>query len=121
MYIRMMTKVEMGIYALHSSMSYREDIRNLNTRFTARAQEIYNTTTNFLLSKGVLARPPYVSMPKDVEFVHDKSYMKGFNLFSETRALNAIEIGYLYQNIEANVTGMQMMTGFAQAANNTEV
>lgn len=121
MYIRMMTKVEIGLYALHSSMSYREDIRNLNNRFNVEALETYNKTTHILLEKGVLARPPYVSMPKQVDFIRDKNYMSGFNLFSETRALNTIEIGQLYQTIETNITGMQMMTGFAQAANDGQV
>lgn len=60
-------------------MSYQAVIRDLSTRFTARSQEIYNKTTNFLLEKGVLARAPYVTMPKEVKFVHGKSYMKGFN------------------------------------------
>ncbi|MCC2686070.1 MAG: hypothetical protein K0R75_2969, partial [Paenibacillaceae bacterium] len=32
MYIRMMAKVEIGLYALYSSMSYRKDIRSLNNR-----------------------------------------------------------------------------------------
>jgi len=121
MYIRMMAKVEMGLYTLHSSMSYREDIINLNNRFTVEATETYNKMTYHLLQKGVLARPPYVSMPKEVDFVRDKNYMSGFNLFSETRALNTIEIGHLYQTIETNITGMQMMTGFAQAANDGQV
>lgn len=121
MYIRMMSKVEIGLFALHSSMSYREDIRNLNNLFTAEAQETYNQTTHYLLEKGVLARPPFVSMPKEVEFVRDKNYMSGFNVFSELRALNTIEIAHLYQGIETNIIGMQMMTGFAQAANDAQV
>jgi hypothetical protein len=121
MFIRMMSKIEIGLYALHSSMSYREDIRNLNNRFTNQVMETYNKATHFLLEKGVLARPPYVSMPKQVQFVHDKNYMSGFNLFSETRSLNTIEIAHLYHTIETNITGMQMMTGFAQAANDGQV
>jgi hypothetical protein len=121
MYIRMMAKVEMGLYTLHSSMSYRTDIIDLNNCFAIEATEAYNKTTLLLLQKGVLARPPYVSMPKKVDFVHDKNYMSGFNLFSETRSLNTIEIGHLYQAIETNITGMQMMTGFAQAANDGKV
>jgi len=121
MYVRMMAKVEIGLFALHSSMSYRADIMSLNNQFTVEATETYNHITLLLLQKGVLARPPHVSMPKEVDFVRDKNYMSGFNLFTETRALNTIEIGHLYQTIETNITGMQMMTGFAQSANDGQI
>ncbi|HEU5139109.1 MAG TPA: DUF3231 family protein [Bacillales bacterium] len=121
MYTRVMAKVGIGIYALNSSMSYRQDIRNLNKRFTADEQETYDQTTAFLLEKGVLARPPYVSMPKEVEFVDGKSYMSGFNLLSEKRALNTVEIANIYQAMESNILGVQMMSGFAQAAQEKEV
>jgi hypothetical protein len=121
MYIRMMAKVEIGLYALYSSMSYRKDIRSLNNRFNVEALETYNQSTQLLLDKGVLACPPYVSMPKEVEFVHDKNYMSGFNLFSETRALNTVEIANIYQAIETNITGKQMLIGFAQAASHEQV
>ncbi|HEX6923029.1 MAG TPA: DUF3231 family protein [Bacillales bacterium] len=121
MYTRVMAKIGIGLYALHSSMSYREDIRSLNRRFTADAQETYDQTTAFLLDKGVLARPPYVSMPKEVEFVDGKGYMSGFNLLSEKRALNTVEIANIYQSMESNILGIQMMSGFAQAAHEKEV
>jgi len=84
-------------------------------------EENFENSSQFLLDKGILARPPYVSMPTKVEFVMDKSYMSGFNLFSDKRVLNTIEVGHLYQSIESNIFGMEMMTGFAQAAQDSEV
>src|SRR5699024_7819176 len=51
----------------------------------------------------------------------DKKYMKGTNLLGHKRALNTVEFGYLYQAIEVNITGMQLMAGFAQCAQNEEV
>lgn len=120
MYTRVMAKVHIGFYALHSSMSYREDIRRLHKRFTTDAQEMYDETTAFLLEKGVLARPPYVSMPKEVEFVDGKSYMSGINLLSDKRALNTVEIANIYQALESNILGTQLMAGFAQSAEEKE-
>lgn len=73
------------------------------------------------MEKGILARPPYVSMSKEVEVVMDKSYMSGFNLFSDQRVLNTIEVGHFYQTIESNILGMEMMTGFAQDVKDPEV
>jgi hypothetical protein len=78
-------------------------------------------TTNYLLGKGVLARPPYVTMPKQVEFIEDKNYMSGFNVFSEKRSLNTIEVGYINEAIEYNIFGMELLTGFAQVAKEKEV
>jgi hypothetical protein len=78
-------------------------------------------TTNYLMEKGVLAKPPSVTMPKRVEFIEDKNYMSGFNIFSAKRALNTIEVGYINQALEANIFGTQLFTGFAQVASDEEV
>ncbi|MCJ7691607.1 MAG: DUF3231 family protein, partial [Clostridiaceae bacterium] len=78
-------------------------------------------TTNYLLGKGVLARPPYVTMPKQVEFIEEKNYMSGFNAFSEKRSLNTIEVGFINEAIECNIFNMQLLTGFAQVAKEKEV
>lgn len=120
MYVRMMCKVLTGLYSLHLGMSYRKDIRDLYMVLTADIQNIYSQTTQYLLDKGILARPPIIPMPKEVEFVEDTSYMSGFNLLEKRRALNTVEIGLVYQALETNITGMQMMNGFSQVAKNSE-
>ncbi|MDR0140196.1 DUF3231 family protein [Metabacillus idriensis] len=121
MYLHMMAKLETNLYALYSTMSYRQDIRQFFRRLTSEAQEAYDQTTNILLETGVLSRPPYVSMPKEVKFVQDKSYMTHLNWFSNKRSLNTIEISLIHHSIETNLTGMQLMIGFAQVAHNQEV
>ena len=57
-------------------------------------------------------------MPKTTEFIKTKKYMSGFNPFNDKRVLNDIELGFLHHGIEANNVGMQLMTGFAQCAEN---
>ncbi|WP_426447993.1 DUF3231 family protein [Paenibacillus sp. S-38] len=121
MYLRMMSKVLTGLYALYNSMSYRSDIRQLYRRLTMESQETYDRTTELLLEQGTLIHPPDVTMPHEVEFVRDKSYMRGLNPFRNNRSLNTVEVGHLYQAIETNLTGMQLMTGFAQGAAEPEV
>jgi hypothetical protein len=121
MYVRMMSKVLTGLYSLHSGMSYRPDIRDLYMDFTADTQRVYSVTTQHLLDKGVLTRPPIVSMPKEVEFVEDTNYTKGLNPFRKKRALNMVEIGLVYQSLETNITGMQLMKGFEQVAKEPDV
>jgi len=121
MYVRMMSKVLTGLYSLHSGMSYRPDIRELYTEFTRDTQRIYSVTTEHLLNKGVLTRPPIVSMPKEVDFIDDTSYTNGLNPFKKKRALNTVEIGLIYQSLESNISGMQLMIGFEQAAKEPDV
>jgi len=121
MLLRLLEEISMGLHALHMSMAYRKDIVLLYKELTAFAQSVYNECVDYLQAKDVLPRPPAVSMPKTVEFVSGTNYMSGFNLFSEKRALNTIEVAHLYHAIESNIFGMQLITGFAQVANEPEV
>jgi hypothetical protein len=116
MYIRMMSKVLTGLYSLHSGMSYRPDICDLYMDFTTDTQRCYTHTSQYLLEQGVLTRPPIVPMPQEVEFVDDTHYTDGFKLFHDKRVLNTVEIGLVYQSLETNITGMQLMAGFEQVA-----
>jgi hypothetical protein len=121
MFLHMMSKIEASLFALYSTMSYRKDIRQLFKQLTVNAQEMFDQCTQFLLDKGVLVRPPFMSMPKEVTFIKDNNYLSGFNLLRETRSLNAIEISLIHHGIETNLTGMQLMIGFAQVANDKQV
>ena len=121
MYLHMMTKVEMSLYSLFCGMSYRKDINDFFINLTAESQAMNNQSTQFLLEKGVLVRPPFVSMPKEVHFVQDTHYRSGFNLLGELRSLNTIEVSLIHHAIETNLVGMQLMIGFAQVASNKDV
>jgi hypothetical protein len=121
MYLHMMTKVEMSLYALFTGMSYRKDIEDFFIGLTAESQEMNSQSTQLLLEKGVLVRPALVTMPKEVHFVNDKNYMDGFTWFSEKRSLNTVEVSLIHHAIETNLIGMQLMIGFAQVATNPEV
>ncbi|WP_257346821.1 DUF3231 family protein [Pseudalkalibacillus decolorationis] len=120
MYIRNLSKILIGLYALHSGMSYREDICELYKDFTSDSQMIYTQTTQYLLNKGVLPRPPIVPMPNKVEFVEDTSYTNGSKFLGSKRVLNTVEIGLVYQSLETNILGVKLMTGFAQVAKNSD-
>ena len=121
MFFRLVSSISMGLHTLHMSMAYRKDIVLLYKELTAFTQSVYDECVDYLQKKDVLPRPPAVSMPKSVEFADGTNYMSGFNLFSEKRALNTVEIAHLYNAIESNIIGMQMITGFAQVANEPEV
>lgn len=121
MLIRLLKEISMGLHSLNITMTYREDIVMLFKELTAITQNYYNLCTQYLLEKGILVRPPYVTMPNSVEFVKDTSYLGGINPFGEKRALNTVEVAHLHHAIESNFTGLQLIIGFAQCANKSEV
>ena len=120
-FLRQMVKISFATSAVYSAMSYKKEVHDVLKLNYDVADNYYVMSTNYLLGKGVLARPPYVTMPKQVEFIEDKNYMSGFNIFSEKRSLNTIEVGFINQAIEDNIFGMQLVTGFAQVATESEV
>ena len=121
MLLREMMKLKYGHCAIFSAMSFMKEVQDILKLNHDIANKYYIMTTNYLLGKGVLAKPPYVSMPKQVEIIDDKNYMSGINLFSERRALNTIEVGFISEAIENNIFGMNLMMGFAQVATDSEV
>lgn len=121
MFSRVLKEISTGLYALHLTISYREDIINFYNQVTVITETYYNLFTQYLLKKSILPRPNYVAMPKSVDFITDKQYMKGTNILGYKRPLNTVEFGVLYRSIESNITGMQLLQGFAQCANDKEV
>ncbi len=121
MWLRIMAKIMMGFSALHLSMSFRKDVRDYFVESVDFTKDLYNETTEYLTQQGVLARPPYVTMPKQIEYIEEKKYMSGFQTLRNKRALNTIEISYLFTINETNVFGIQLTTGFAQVAKEKEV
>lgn len=121
MFCRVLKEISMGMYVLHMTTAYREDIIKYYKQLTDITQTYYYHFTQYLLEEGFLPRPTYVNMPKSVSYLTDNSYLKGTNLFGHKRGLNTVEFGLLYHAFETNITGIQLMTGFAQCAKNEEV
>ncbi|MEO2074104.1 MAG: DUF3231 family protein [Bacillus sp. (in: firmicutes)] len=121
MFLRVLKELSMGMYTINMNMAYRRDIMKIFSGLTRITQRNYELTTLYLLEKGILSLPPKVTMPKTIDFVENKSYLSGLSFFSEKRVLNTIELGILHHGIEANNVGMQLITGFAQCAQNKEV
>lgn len=121
MFLRVLKEISMGLYTINMNMAYRVDIMTIYEGLTTITHKCYKLATLYLLKKGILTLPPKVTNPKTTEFIKSKKYMSGFNPFSEKRALNDIELGFLHHGIETNNVGMQLMIGFAQCAENKEV
>ncbi|MEH6946687.1 DUF3231 family protein [Bacillus sp. JJ634] len=121
MFLRILKEVSMAMYTMNMNMAYNNQVMAIYEGLTVVTQKIYKLATLYLLQKGILSLPPKVTMPKSVEFIKNKSYMSGFNPFGHKRPLNTLEIGILHQAIESNNIGMQLITGFAQCAENKDV
>ncbi|MDG5788972.1 DUF3231 family protein [Evansella sp. AB-P1] len=121
MFLHMISKIEVNLYALYSTMSYRQDIRSFFSQLTVSSQKMFDKCCQFLLEKGALVPPPFVSMPKEASFVRSTDYLSGFHIVKETRSLNTTELSLIHHAIETNLAGMQLMLGFAQASSNKEV
>ncbi|MEH7273247.1 DUF3231 family protein [Neobacillus vireti] len=121
MFLRILKEVSMGMYSINMNMAYRIDVMTIYEGLTTVTHKVFKLANVYLLKKGILTRPPIITPPKRTEFIEGKNYIKGFKLFNEKRALNAIELGFLHHGIESNNIGMQLITGFAQCAKNKEV
>jgi hypothetical protein len=121
MFLRILKEISMGMYTISMNMSYRDDIMVIYQGLNTVTLKVYKLCTLYLLENGILTRSPNVTMPKSTEFIKSKNYMSGLNPFSDKRALNDIEVGILHHGIETNNIGMQLITGFAQCAENKEV
>jgi hypothetical protein len=121
LFVRVLKEVSMGLYTLGMNMTYNRKVMAIYEGLTAVTQKIYKLSTSYLLENGVLSLPPKVSLPKKREFIKSKGYMEGFKLFGDKRPLNFLEVGIVHHNLEVNNIGIQLITGFAQCAQNKEV
>lgn len=121
MFLRKISQIELAFESAHLAMSYRKDVMNAFAYAHNFSLGVYKSCTEYLTQQGVLVRPPYVTMPKEVEFIEEKKYMSGLQLYGNKRALNTLEVSYIFQILEANVFGMQLTAGFAQVAKEKEV
>ncbi|MCA1054985.1 DUF3231 family protein [Rossellomorea aquimaris] len=115
-FVRILKEISMGMHTLNITMSYREDVIVLFQELTIITQRCYAKCTAYLLEKGLLSRAPFVPMPKTAEFIKSTSYLGGLTPISKTRHLNTVEISNLFHGIESNITGIIMVRGFAQVA-----
>jgi len=115
-FVRLFAKITSGLSALHLTMAYREDIRSMIQEISALSQRAYGDATGLLLAKGLISRPPIVTSPDEPDFVKDLEYMNGKSIWRKARPLNLVETAHLYQQMETNAFGFELMTGFAQTA-----
>ena len=76
MFLRQMMKLNLGHSAIYTTMSYMKEVQDIFKLNYYTADKFYVMSTSYLLGKGVLAKPPYVSMPKIAEVIEGKELAK---------------------------------------------
>ncbi|QBP41014.1 DUF3231 family protein [Paenisporosarcina antarctica] len=118
-YMAKLGAIGLNSYSVALPNSIRNDIRDFYTSCLHSSAELVNRSTNLMLKKGVMVRPPYIPYPNQVEFVQKQHFLAGW--IGEERQLTTIEITNLFFNLQRNVIGSSIVTGFSQVASSKNV
>jgi hypothetical protein len=113
-YLKYTGKAGLSLYAIAVPLMIRSDIRAFFTQCVDSTIKLMNQVNEVLITKGLIAKPPYIPYPSKVDFIKKQSYLNGF--FGDVRPLQALEITHLHENIENNATSKAVLIGFSQVA-----
>ncbi|WP_408009870.1 DUF3231 family protein [Pseudalkalibacillus sp. A8] len=114
-----MTIVQMSSQTLGIGLGSRSDVIGFHETLLYKNVRLQEKIKDVLLQKGLYIRPPYFSVPDQVEFVTDQSFLG--NLIGKQRPFTAVEISHLFLTTESNILGKETQLGFAQAAKSEKV
>jgi hypothetical protein len=118
-YLHTMSTHGLTGYALALQTSTRLDIRDYYVHCNIESMDIYNTTLNILLSKGLFQRPPYIPPADSAELVKHQNFLAGW--LGDVRPLNAIEISHISYNLNKSIMANCLLLGFNQTAKSKHV
>ena len=118
-YLGNMSRLGIAAHGLSLCSSAHADIRNFYKQNLAESVELNEKTVTTMLDKGIYIRPPSIPPSTSVHYAAKQGFLG--NLFKETRPLTAIEIMNLFINIQTNVIGKAIMTGFSQVASSPQI
>lgn len=118
-YLNNMSRVGLAAYGLALSMAARQDIRQFYIQTLQESIELNEKIIKLMLEKGIYLRAPYIPANKNVEFAKQQSFLG--NVFNESRPLTVIEIMHIFTNIQTNVIGKALLTGFSQTISSPDV
>ncbi|MBS4214356.1 DUF3231 family protein [Neobacillus rhizophilus] len=115
---------QLAVFAMTSScggltVSTRPDVVAFHKRILNKGVELQDRTRDLMLKQGIYVKPPSIPIPKGIDFVEKQHYLTGF--FGKKRSINSQEITHLYLNTLINTIGKELVTGFAQTAQNEDV
>jgi hypothetical protein len=118
-FINQMSRVGLTTYAASVGTSVRSDIKSYYMECLTETMQLYDKSTDLLLSKGLFVRSPSLPNLEEVEFVKKQWFM--LDVFGEKRPLIAAEVDNLFANLQRNALGVAALTGFSQVAKDKTV
>ncbi|MDQ0858805.1 DUF3231 family protein [Bacillus sp. V2I10] len=118
-FIKSMGEIALSFYAASKILVVRSDIDQYFSECLTELNKFDTMAKNFLLSKGLFIRSPYMNPPKEVRFIEQQNFLAGW--LGKQRPLAAIEITNIFANLQRNALGIVTMLGFSQVAKSTEV
>ncbi|MDZ5472228.1 DUF3231 family protein [Bacillus sp. 31A1R] len=118
-FIHQMSRVGLTTYAGSVGTSVRSDIKSYYMDCLKETMELYDKSTDLLLSKGLFIRSPNLPNLEEVEFVKKQGFI--LDVFGEKRPLIAAEVDHLFANLQRNALGVAALTGFSQVAKDKDV
>jgi hypothetical protein len=125
------TDIYMGVYihimAIHGGTRYagalgnatRADIRKYMKQVIDETMELYERSSEVLIQKGIIVKPPILNNHQEIDFVEKQSYLTGW--FGKRRPINSIEISGIYLNMQKTMMKIVLELGFGQVAESKEV
>ncbi|WP_370295219.1 DUF3231 family protein [Rossellomorea marisflavi] len=98
----------------------RADVLAFFEASLGKSVNLYKSSLNLMLEKGVYDRPPKIPYPDHVGFVKENPSLIG-QLLGENRPLNVLELSELFFIIERNCIGLVLLKGFLQVVKDREV
>jgi len=119
MFYRNMSILAMTAGSAALGLVTRPDLVIFFKRILNAAVNLQDLTRDLMLKQGTYIKPPYISTPDNVDFVRRDHFLAGF--FGHRRPITSIEITHLFLNIQTNMIGKALITGYAQTAQDKEV
>ncbi len=118
-FMKNLTRIHLTLNVFNLNLSSRPDIGDFYVQVIESILEIRTQLSDLMLSKGVLPRPPYLTLAPETERVHKPGFLAGF--LGEKRPLLTIEVANLYHNALGNEVGQVLLMGLRQVSRNREV
>lgn len=118
-YIQIMSANAITTFSLVITTSSRPDIRHYFSQCSRDAEGLFGKSSDVLLSKGMLSKPPHIPAPDHQETMKPVGLMS--KLFGESRPLNGFEITHIYYNLQKTEIIAAMAVGFYQVMQSEKV
>ncbi|MBT2687230.1 DUF3231 family protein [Bacillus sp. ISL-47] len=121
----------MGVYihimSIHGGTRYagalgnstRTDIRKYMNQVINETMELYDRSTDVLIDKGIIVKPPILNNHQEIDFVKKQNYLTGW--LGKRRPINSVEISGVYLNIQKTMAKIVLELGFGQVARSKDV